>query len=444
MSVSVEKHENSMATLKIEVPAEQFKNAIESVYQREKSRFNIPGFRKGKATRAMIEKMYGASIFYEEAANDVINATYGDAADESGEDITSSPIINVIQMEEGKDLIYTADVALKPPVSLGKYKNVEIDEIERQEVTEEDIDAEVDRERERNATFETVTDRAVEDGDMVDMDFDGSIDGVPFDGGKAEHYTLTIGSGAFIPGFEEQLVGKPIGEEIDVNVTFPEEYHAEELRGKAAVFKCLIHNIRSKKLPEADDNFAEDVSGLSTMKEYRDEIKERLTKQNEERTKQIKEDRTIAAIIADAKIDIPAPMLETQQRQLFEEFAQRMQIQGLSIDQYMQYTGQTREQMIASMKDDADRRTRTRLVLEEIAKVENITPTEEDFEEEVKKMAESYRADVENVKKLFEDEKDKARLMEDIAVQKAITFVAESAKEVKPKKKESKKEEKED
>ena len=440
MSVSVEKHENSMATLKIEVPAEQFKNAIESAYQREKGRFNIPGFRKGKATRAMIEKMYGTGIFYEEAANDIINATYGDAADESGEDITSSPIINIVQMEEGKDLIYTADVALKPPVSLGKYKNVEIEELEKQEVTEEDIDLEVDRERERSATFETVTDRAIEDGDMVDMDFDGSIDGVPFDGGKAEHYTLTIGSGAFIPGFEEQLIGKPLGEEIDVNVNFPEDYHAEDLKGKAALFKCLVHNIRVKKLPEADDNFAEDVSGFSTMKEYRDDIKARLTKQNDDRNKQIKEDRVIAAIVADSKIDIPGPMLETQQRQLFEEFAQRMQMQGLSIDQYMQYTGQTREQMIASMKDDADRRTRTRLVLEEIVKQENITPSEEEFEEELKKMAEGYRTDVENVKKIFADEKDKARLMEDIAVQKAITFVAESAKEVKPKK--SKKEEK--
>lgn len=440
MNVKVEKQDGSMALLTIEVEEKRFVEAVENAYHHEKNRFNIPGFRKGKATRAMIEKIYGKSVFYEEAANEVINATYGDASEESGEDITSSPIIDIIQMEEDKPFIYTAQVALKPPVSLGKYKGVEIDEIEKPSVTEEEIDGEVDREREKNATYDTVTDRSVQDGDMITLDFEGFVDGVPFEGGKADNYTLTIGSGSFIPGFEEQLIGAAVGEEKEVNVSFPEDYHAEELKGKPAVFKCKVGSIRVKNLPEADDAFADDVSEFSTMKEYREDIGKKLLKDKEDRTKQRKEDAVIDAIVADSQIDIPAPMLDTQQRQMLDEFSSRMQMQGLSIDQYMQYTGQTREQLIASMKPDAERRIRTRLVLEEIVKAENITPTEEDFEAEMKKMAENYRTEVENVKKLFDNEKDKKRMMEDIAVQQAITFVTDAAKETKKKEKKAKKE----
>ena len=441
MSVKVEKQDGSMALLTIEIEEKRFMEAVENAYHHEKHRFNIPGFRKGKATRAMIEQMYGKSVFYEEAANEVINATYGDASEESGEDITSSPIIDIIQMEEGKPFIYTAQVALKPPVSLGKYKGVEIEETEKPSVTKDEIDAEIDREREKNATFETVTDRSVKDGDMITLDFEGFVDGVPFEGGKADDYALTIGSGSFIPGFEEQLVGAAIGEEKEVNVSFPEDYHAEDLKGKPAVFKCKVNSIRVKNLPEADDAFADDVSEFSTMKEYREDIEKKLLKDKEDRARQQKEDAVLEAIVADSKIDIPAPMLDTQQRQMLDEFASRMQMQGLSIDQYMQYTGQTREQMIASMKPDAERRIKTRLVLEEIVKAENITPSEEDFEAELKKMAENYRTEVENVKKLFDDEKDKKRMMDDIAVQQAITFVTDAAK---PAKKKAKKEKKED
>ncbi len=442
MNVSVEKQENNMALLTIEVDAEEFDKAVESAYQRQKNRFSIPGFRKGRATRAMIEKMYGKGVFYEDAANTVINRTYADAADESGEDIVSNPVIDIISMNEGETFIYTAQVALKPPVSLGKYKGVEVEKFDAPAVGAEEIDAEIDRERERNATFDTITDRAVQSGDMIALDFEGFVDGVPFEGGKGDNYALTIGSNSFIPGFEDQLIGMQIGEEKDVEVTFPEDYHAEDLKGKPAVFHCKVNSIREKKLPEADDAFADEVSEFSTMKEYREDIEKRLLKGKEDRQKQLKEDLVMEAIVADAAIDIPPAMLETQQRQLFEEFSQRMQMQGLSIDQYMQYTGQNADQMIASMKPDAERRIRTRLVLEEIAKQENITATEEEFEEEIKKMAEGYRANVETVKKIFENDKEKARLMQDIAVQKAITFVTDAAKEKKQKKEDKKDENK--
>ena len=433
MSVSVEKLENSMACLTIEVPVETFEAAVEKVYKKNRGNIRMDGFRKGKAPRAMIEKVYGPEIFFEEAANDVIGDTYPDAVDECGEDVVSSPEIKVTQIEKGKPFIYTATVALKPPVSLGKYKGVSVEKSEPVEVKDEEVEAEVNREREKNASIETVTDRPVKDGDMIILDYEGFTDGVPFDGGKGEDQTLTIGSGSFIPGFEEQLVGAAIGEEKEISVTFPEQYHAEELKGKAAVFKCTVKSIREKILPEADDEFAQDVSGKD-LKEWKEEIREKLLKNKEKKAQTEKENAVIDEVVKDAAIDIPPAMLETQKRQMLEEFGQSMRMQGLTLEQYMQFTGQTPEKVMEGFSADAEKRIRTRLTLEEIVKAEGIEATEEDLEKEFAKMAENYRTEVETIKSMFATEREKNRLKEDIAVQKAIDFVTENAKETKKKK----------
>ncbi len=437
MNVSVEKLENSMAKLTIEIEPDKFEEAIVRAYNKQKGRINIPGFRKGKAPRNVIEKLYGPAVFYDEAANDIINSTYGDAADQSGEEITSNPSIDVVQIESGKPFIYTAEVALKPAVSLGKYKGVEVTKKEIS-VTDEQIDAEIGRERERNASYNDVTDRPVADGDMITLDFEGFVDSEAFEGGKGENHALTIGSGQFIPGFEEQLIGAPIGEEVEVNVTFPENYQAENLKGKAAVFKCTVKSIREKKLPELDDAFADEVSEFSTLAEYREDVKKRLMESAENAAKREKEDEAVKAVVADSKIDIPAPMLETQQRQMVDEFAQQFQMQGISMEQYMQWTGQTVESMMESMKDQADMRIRSRLCLEQIAKDENITVSDEEYEEELKKMAEQYRMQLDDVKK-FVTGKAEEQMRKDLAVGKAATFVVDHAVEVE--KKEEKKEE---
>ena len=429
MKVTVEKLEKSMAKLTIEVSAEDFDKAIDKVYIRERKRVNIPGFRRGKAPRKLIEKMYGTGIFLEDAINDTINSTYPEAAQncEISTEISSNPEIGLEQAEAGKPLIYTATVAVKPPVSLGKYKGVVIDKIDTS-VSDEEVEEELKREQEKNASINEVTDRAVADGDQINLNFEGFVDGVAFEGGKGEDYPLTIGSGAFIPGFEEQLIGAEIGKEIEVNVTFPENYQSEELAGKPAVFKCTVLKIKEKILPELTDEFADDVSEFSTLEEYKADIRKNLEAKKAERAKTEKEDKVVDAIIADAEIEIPEPMLRAQQEQIVDEFAQRLQSQGLSIDQYFAYMGSSREKMIEDSKDQADKRIRTRLVLEEIVKVENIVATEEDFETELTKLAEAYGTDLETVKKIFEG-RDKDRMMEDIAVQKALSFVAESAVE---------------
>ena len=429
MKVTVEKLEKSMAKLTIEVSAEDFDKAIDKVYLRERKRVNIPGFRRGKAPRKLIEKMYGTGIFLEDAINDTINSTYPEAAQncEISDEISSNPEIGLEQAEAGKPLIYTATVAVKPPVGLGKYKGVEIEKIDTT-VSDEEVEEELKREQEKNASIKEVTDRAVADGDQINLNFEGFVDGVAFEGGKGEDYPLTIGSGSFIPGFEEQLIGAEIGKEIEVNVTFPENYQSEELAGKPAVFKCTVLKIKEKILPELTDEFADDVSEFSTLEEYKADIRKNLEAKKAERAKTEKENKVIDAIIADSEIEIPEPMLKAQQEQIVDEFAQRLQSQGLNIEQYFAYMGTSREKMVEESKDQADKRIRTRLVLEEIVKVENIVATEEDFETELTKLAEAYGTDLDTVKKIFEG-RDKDRMMEDIAVQKALSFVADNAVE---------------
>ncbi len=427
MSVQVEKLENSMAKLTIEVAAEELEKALENAFQKNKNKISVPGFRKGKVPRQMIEKMYGPAIFYEDAANELIPTAYEKALDECEEDIVSSPEIDVTQIEKGKSFIFTATVALKPEVKLGKYKGVKIDKIDA-EVTDEEVDAEINKERDNNARNIEVTDRAVKDGDMTVIDFEGFVDGVAFDGGKGENYPLTIGSGAFIPGFEEQLVGAEIGKEVEVNVTFPEDYQAEDLKGKAAVFKCTVKEIKEKELPELDDEFASEVSEFETLAEYKEDVKAKLTEKKTKEAKDAKEAAVIEAIVKDSEMEIPEPMLTTQQRQMVDEFAQRIQMQGLSIDQYFQFTGTTYDKMIEQVKPQAEKRIKSRLVLEAIVKAEKIEAAEEDYEEELKSMAEAYQMEVDKVKEML-PEKSVSQIKQDIAVRKAAEFAVENAKE---------------
>ena len=428
MSVTVEKLEKSMAKLTIKVSAEDFDKAVNKVYLKQRTRISVPGFRKGKAPRKLIEQMYGTGVFLEDAINDMINSSYPEAAQgsEIANEISSNPDIELVQAEAGKPLIYTATVAVKPPVSLGKYKGVEVEKIDVS-VSDEEVEAELSAEQEKNASYNEITDRPVADGDKVNLNFEGFVD-VAFGGGKGEDYPLTIGSGSFIPGFEEQLIGAEIGKEIEVNVTFPENYQSAELAGKPAVFKCTVLKITEKVLPELNDEFADDVSEFSTLEEYKADIRKNLEVKKEEKARTEKENKVIDAIIADSEIEIPEPMLKAQQEQIVDEFAQRLQSQGLNIDQYFSYIGGSREKMMEEVKDQADKRIRTRLVLEEIVKAENIVATEEDFEVELGKLAEAYGTDIDTVKKIFEG-REKDRMMEDIAVQKAVSFVADNAVE---------------
>ncbi|MDE7445195.1 MAG: trigger factor [Lachnospiraceae bacterium] len=427
MSVQVEKLEKSMAKLTIEVSAEELEKALQKAFLKNKDKISIPGFRKGKVPRQMVEKMYGPEIFYEDAANELIPDAYEQAVEECGEDIVSSPTIDVTQIKKGEPFIFTAEVALKPPVKLGKYKGVKVEKADT-EVTDEEVDAQINKERENNARNIDVTDRAVKDGDMTVLDFEGFVDGTAFEGGKGENYPLTIGSGAFIPGFEEQLIGAEIGKEVEVNVTFPEDYQAEELKGKAAVFKCTIKEIKEKELPELDDEFASEVSEFDTLEEYKADVKAKLTEEKVKEAKNAKEAAVIEAIVNDSEMEIPEAMLTTQQRQMVDEFAQRIQMQGLSLDQYFQFTGTSYDKMIEQVKPQAEKRIKSRLVLEEIVKAENIEASEEDFEEEIKVMAEAYQMEADKVKEML-PEKSVSQIKADIAVRKAAEFAVENAKE---------------
>ena len=425
MSVQVEKLEKGMAKLTIEVSAEEFEKAVNTVYQKQKNKIQIPGFRKGKAPRKMIENMYGEGIFFEDAANEIIPDAYEKAYDECGEEITSSPEIDVVQIEKGKPFIFTAVVALKPEVSLGEYKGVAIEEFSA-EVTEEEVNAEIDRERDNSARMVSVEDRAVQDGDMTELDFEGFVDGVPFEGGKGENYPLTIGSGAFIPGFEEQLIGAELNKEVEVKVTFPEDYNAEHLAGKDAVFKCTVKEIKVKELPELDDEFASEVSEYDTLEEYKENVRKGLEEKKAKQAKDEKEDAAIAAVVENAKLEIPEAMLATEQRQMLDQFAQRLSMQGMQLEQYMQMTGMTRETMLEQLKPQAERKIKSRLCMEAVAKAENITASEEDYEEEMKTMADAYQIEVDKVKEMM-GEKERQSIMDDLAVRKAIEFVAQNA-----------------
>ena len=425
MSLQVEKLEKSMAKLTIEVSAEEFEKAVESVYRKQRSRIQIPGFRKGKAPRKMIENMYGQGIFYEDAANEIIPDAYEKAYEECEEEITSSPEIDVVQVESGKPFIFTAVVALKPEVNLGEYKGVAIEEFSA-EVTEEEVNAEIDRERDNSSRMVSVEDRAVQDGDMTELDFEGFVDGEAFEGGKGENYPLTIGSGDFIPGFEEQLIGAELNKEVEVKVTFPEDYNAEHLAGKDAVFKCTVKEIKVKELPELDDEFASEVSEYDTLEEYKANVRKGLEEKKAKQAKDEKEDAAIAAVVEKAEMEIPEPMLATEQRQMLDQFAQRISMQGLQMEQYMQMTGANRETMLEQLKPQAERKIKSRLCMEAVAKAENITVTEEEYEEEMKVMADAYQIEVDKVKEMM-GEKEKKSIMADIAVRKAVEFVAQNA-----------------
>lgn len=427
MSLQVEKLEHNMAKLTIEVAAEDVEKALQAAYLKQRAQIGIPGFRKGKVPRQMIEKMYGPEVFYEEAANRMVSDAYASAYDECELEISSQPEIDIVQMEKGKPFIFTAEVAIRPEVTLGEYKGLKVDKTSI-EVTAEEVDKEIEAERERNARTIEVTDRAVADKDMVTLDFEGFVDGEAFEGGKGTDYPLTIGSGAFIPGFEEQLVGAEIDKELDVNVTFPTDYQAADLAGKDAVFKCTVHAIKAKELPELDDEFASEVSECDTLEEYKVEVENKIKERKENEAKQKKEDQAVDKAIENAQMEIPAPMLDLQVRQMADDFGRRMQQQGLSMEQYFQLTGMTSERMMADLRPQAEKRIKTRLVLEEIVKAENIEVSDERLDEELTKMAEAYQMEIDKLKEFMGDgEKDQIR--KDIAVQDAVTLLAGSAVE---------------
>lgn len=427
MSLQVEKLEKNMAKLTIEVPASELEKALQSAYMKQKNKISLPGFRKGKVPRQMIEKMYGAEIFYDDAANALIPKAYADAYDECELDIVSRPEIDVVQIEKGKDFIFTATVATKPEVTLGEYKGLEVDKVSTR-VTQKEVDAKIQEEAEKNARTITVEDRAVQDGDEVVLDFEGFVDGVAFEGGKGENYPLTIGSGSFIPGFEEQLVGAEAEKEVEVKVTFPEDYHAEDLKGKEAVFKCTVHEIKVKELPEIDDEFAAEVSEFDTLEEYKADVKAKIKEQKAAEGKAKQEDQVVEQAVKNATYELPEAMVETQAEQMANDFAQRMQSQGLTMEQYFQFTGTTAEQMMEDLKPQAVKRIETRLVLEAIAKAENIEISDEKLDEEIGKMAEAYKMEADKLKE-FMGENEKKQMKEDMAVQEAITFLVDNAVE---------------
>ncbi|HIZ22528.1 MAG TPA: trigger factor [Candidatus Blautia faecigallinarum] len=429
MSLQVEKLEKNMAKLTIEVPAEDLEKAMQNAYQKAKGRISIPGFRKGKVPRKLVEQMYGKGVFLEDAANALIPEHYSKALSECELEIVSRPEINVTQAEPGKTFIFTADVAVKPEVVLGEYKGVEVPKAET-EVTDEEVDAEVKKEQEKNSRTITVEDRGAENGDVVTIDFEGFVNDVPFDGGKDTEYPLTLGSNTFIPGFEEQLVGAKAGEHVEVKVTFPEEYQAPDLAGKEAVFKCDVKKVEAKELPELDDDFAQDVSEFDTLAEYKEDLKKKLTERKESDARRAKEDAAVEKVIENAQMDIPEPMIQTQVSQMADDFSRRMQAQGLSMEQYFQFTGLTMDKMMEDMKPQALKRIQTRLVLEKIAETENIQPSDDEVNEEIAKMAETYKMEADKLKEVLEGSQQLDQIKKDMAVQKAITLVADEAKEV--------------
>ncbi len=430
MSLQVEKLEKNMAKLTIEVGAEKVTEAIRKAYEKNKGKMSVPGFRKGKVPQAMIEKMYGPEVFYEDAANILIPDAYAEEVENAKDlEVVSQPKIDVVQLEKGKNFIFTAEVALKPPVELGKYKGVKIDKIDT-EVTDEDVDKEIKREQEANARTITVTDRAIKDGDTAMIDFEGFVDGVAFEGGKGENYPLVIGSGSFIPGFEDQLIGKNTNDEVDVNVTFPEDYNAKDLAGKPALFKVKVNEIKEKELPELDDEFASEVSEFDTMAEYREDVKKNLAEKKEKEAKDKKEDAVIEAIIKDSKMDIPEAMIDTQTKNMVNDYARRLQSQGLSLEQYFMFTGLDMEKFTEQMRPGAQKRIESRLVLEAIVKAENFEVTDEEYEKELERIAKESKMELDKLKEYIgDDEYGKSQIVDDLKIQKAVDLIVENAKE---------------
>ena len=425
MAVQVEKKEKNMAVITVTVPAEDFAKAMKETYNREKGRYSLPGFRKGHAPQKMIEQFYGKGVFFEGAVNSCINKTYADAAKESGLDIVSRPEIDVTQVEAGKDLIYTATVAVKPDVTLGEYKGIEVQKADMT-VTDQDVEDAVRRELEKDSRLVTVTDRAAQDGDTVKIDFDGSVDGVAFDGGKGENYPLQLGSGSFIPGFEEQIVGHSAGDAFDVEVTFPEDYHAKELAGKAAVFKTVLHEIQTREVPELTDAYADD-KGFDSVDAFREDVKQKLTDAKAKSAAAANENAVIGKVVENAQIELPEPMIETQVEQMIDDYARRMQSQGLQLDQYMEYTGMTMDKLKEQFHPQAVRNLKTRLTLEKVVEAENIEVSEDAIDAEIKRMAEQYKVDFEKMKE-FMTEDDKKNISMDLKIQEAVDFLVAEAK----------------
>ena len=428
MNVSLQNIDKVSALLTVKLEKADYQEKVDKSLKSFRQKAQMPGFRKGKVPRQMIEKMYGPEIFYDDAANTLIPKAYSEAYEECELEIVSRPEINVVQIEKGKSFIFTADVATKPEVKLGEYKGLEVDKVSTR-VTQKEVDAKIQEEAEKNAREVVVTDRAVADGDEVILDFEGFVDGEAFEGGKGENYPLTIGSGSFIPGFEEQLVGAEAEKEVEVKVTFPEDYHAEELKGKEAVFKCTVHEIKAKELPEIDDEFAAEVSEFDTLEEYKADVKAKIKEQKAADGKRNQEDQAVEQAVKNAEYEIPQPMIETQTTQMVEDFAQRIQSQGITLEQYFQFTGMTADKMMEDMKPQALKRIQTRLVLEKVAEVENIQPTEEEVNEEISKMAEAYKMEADKLKELL-GERELEQMKKDMAVQKAVTVIADAAKEV--------------
>lgn len=428
MSFKVEQlEEKNMVKLVIEASAEEFEAGLNAAYNKNKNKISVPGFRKGKAPRKMIEQLYGSQIFFEDAANEIIPDAYADAAKESGLDIVSQPKVSIEQLEAGKPFIFAAEVAVRPEVELGEYKGVEVTKADA-EVTDADVEEELKKVQDQNSRTVSVEDRAVKDGDMTVIDFEGFIDGEAFEGGKGENYPLTIGSHSFIDTFEEQMIGMNIGEEKELNVTFPEDYHAENLKGKPATFKVTVKEIKEKQLPELDDDFAQDVSDFDTLAEYKDDLKKKIAERKESEAKAKKESEAIEKVVEAAKMDIPQAMIDTHVNRMLEDFAMRLQQQGLSVEQYFQYTGMTADKIMEEMKPEAVKRIKNSLVLEAVAKAENIEVSEEEFEAELQKMADMYKMEIEKIKEFMQDAEAK-QMKDDIAIQKAVELIVSSAVE---------------
>lgn len=431
MGYTVENLEKSMAKITITVSAEDFEKAMEQSYNKNKKKINIQGFRRGKAPRKMIEKMYGPEIFYEDAANLAIPDAYEEAAKECGLDIVSRPEIDVVEIGKGKEFVFTATVAVKPEVTLGDYKGIEVEKKEVK-VLAADVNDEIERVREQNSRMITVDDRGIKKDDTAVIDFEGFVDGEAFQGGKGEDYPLVIGSHSFIDTFEDQLIGKKVGEEVEVNVTFPDEYHEESLKGKPALFKVTIKEIKKKELPKLDDEFASEVSEFETLKEYKASVKKRLTERRKADAKREKENIAVEKVVENATIEIPAPMIEEQTNQMIQEFAARLSQQGLSFEQYMQMTGLTPPALMEQMRPEAEKRIKTRLTLEAIVAAEGLKATAKDVEKEIEKMAEMYQMEADKMKELIGDA-EKEQISLDFAVQKAVDLIVKEAVEVEPK-----------
>ena len=438
MSTKVERLEHNMARITVEVPADEFEKSMQFSYNRNKGRINVQGFRKGKAPRKIIEKMYGPEVFFEDAANHAIQETYEAAAEETGLVIVSRPEIDIVQIENGKDFIYTAEVAVRPEVKVAKYLGLEVTKNEIT-VTDEDVEKALDREREKNSRLVDVDDRAAEMGDTVTLDFDGSVDGEAFEGGKGENYELVLGSGSFIPGFEEQLAGKSIDEETEVNVRFPDDYHAAELAGKEAVFKCVIHKIARKELPEADDEFAKDVSEFDTLEEYKEDLKKTILEDREKGARQAKENEAVAKLVEEMEADIPDAMIDAQAESMERDYAKRLSSQGLPFEQYLKYMGMTPESFRAQIRPQAETSVKTRLALEAVVEAAGLEISDEKFEEELAKEAKTYNMELDKLKEMMDAESEKQMRL-DMAVQEAITLITDNAVEVEKKAEEENKE----